>query len=106
MSETNNVIDISSRRPVTVHLESYHDDKVLVIKVVKDEFGLGLAKAKDLVESGPCDVGTFASRPDAERLKRMLEEAGGLVSLSAGPCLSPHYYSKWTLSAAGVYFSK
>ena len=82
MSETNNVIDISGRRPVTVHLESYDCNKVLVIKVIKDEFGLGLAQSKDLVESAPCAVGSFASRVAAERLKTMLEDAGATVCLS------------------------
>ena len=80
-TEPNNVVDISGRRPVTVHLLSYSLDKVLVIKVVKDEFGLGLADAKNLVESAPCEIRTYASRAAAERLKSLLEDAGATVDL-------------------------
>ncbi len=80
-TEPNNVIDISARRPVTVHLLSYNLDKVLVIKVVKDEFDLGLADAKTLVESAPCEVGTYQLKVAAERLKSMLEGAGATVEI-------------------------
>ena len=80
-TEPNKVVDIPSRRPVTVHLLSYSAHKVQVIKVVKDEFNLGLAVAKDLVESVPCEIGTYASRPAAERLKSILESAGAAVEI-------------------------
>jgi len=69
-----------SRRPITVRLESFDCNKVAIIKVIKDEFNLGLREAKDLVESSPIDVGTFASAA-AERLKVMLENAGATVEL-------------------------
>ncbi len=79
--ETNNVIDISGRRPVTVYLLSYNAYKVNVIKVVKDEFGLGLADAKTLVESAPCEVRTYRSKAAADRLKSELEGAGATVEI-------------------------
>ena len=80
-TEPNNVIDISARRPVTVHLLSYNVHKVEVIKVVKDEFHLGLADAKNIVESAPCEIVTYPSRAAAERLKSMLETAGATAEI-------------------------
>jgi len=73
----NNVVSLSARRPVTVHLMTY-DSKVMVIKVIKDEFDLGLADAKNLVESAPCEVVTYPSKAAAERLKSLLEVAGAV----------------------------
>ncbi len=75
------VVDISSHRPAIVYLRSYNQNKVQIIKVVKDEFGLGLAYAKSLVENAPCEVGSYASRTAAERFKAMLEGAGANVEL-------------------------
>ena len=75
------VVDISNHRPATVYLRSYNQNKVQIIKVVKDEFDLGLAHAKNLVENAPCKVGSFASRTAAERFKSMLEGAGANVEL-------------------------
>ncbi len=75
------IVDISTHRPATVHLLSYSAHKVQVIKVVKDEFDLGLADAKNIVESAPCEIVTYPSRAAAERLKSMLEGAGATVEL-------------------------
>ena len=75
------VVDISSYGPATVYLVSFTVNKVPIIKVVKDEFDLGLAEAKNLVESAPCEVGSFTSRTAAERFKTMLEDAGADVEL-------------------------
>ncbi len=75
------IVDISNYGPATVYLLAYNQNKIHVIKVVKDEFGLGLADAKNLVESAPCEVGSFTSRMDAERFKAMLEGAGANVEL-------------------------
>jgi large subunit ribosomal protein L7/L12 len=75
------VVDISKHRPATVYLQSYNQNKVHIIKIVRDEFGLGLADAKNLVENAPCEVGSFATRTAAERFKAMLEGAGADVEL-------------------------
>ena len=82
MSEDANIVNLSDHRPVTVHLLSYDGiDKVLVIKVVKDEFDLGLADAKKLVESTPCEIGTYPSKAGAKRLQSKFEGAGATVDL-------------------------
>ena len=81
MSNDDNIVNLSDHRPVTVHLLSYNENKVHTIKVVKDEFGLGLADAKNLVESAPCEVGTYQSKSAAERLKSELEAAGATAEI-------------------------
>ena len=76
-----NIVDISRHRPVTVFLRSFTQNKVEIIKYVKDEFDLGLADAKNLVESAPCEIGRFASRKAAQRFKAVLEGAGATVEI-------------------------
>lgn len=64
-----------------VMLESFGDQKIPVIKVVRSITGLGLKEAKDLVEGAPAAVKEGASKEDAEKWKKELEEAGATVSL-------------------------
>ena len=64
-----------------VHMKSFGENKVSVIKVVRAVTGLGLKEAKDLVESAPANVKEAASKDDAEELKKQLEEAGATVEL-------------------------
>jgi large subunit ribosomal protein L7/L12 len=64
-----------------VVLESFGDQKIGVIKVVRGATGLGLKEAKDLVEGVPSKVKEGLSKADAEKLKKELEEAGATVSI-------------------------
>jgi len=64
-----------------VVLESFGDNKISVIKVVRAATGLGLKEAKDLVEGAPGKVKEGISKEDAEKLKKELEEAGASVSV-------------------------
>lgn len=64
-----------------VVLESFGDNKIGVIKVVRAATGLGLKEAKDLVEGAPSKVKEAISKADAEKLQKELEEAGAKVSL-------------------------
>ena len=65
----------------TVVLESFGDQKIGVIKVVRGATGLGLKEAKDLVEGVPSKIKEGISKADAEKLKKELEEAGAKVSI-------------------------
>jgi large subunit ribosomal protein L7/L12 len=65
----------------TVVLESFGDQKIGVIKVVRGATGLGLKEAKDLVEGVPSKVKEGISKEDAAKLKKELEEAGATVSV-------------------------
>ncbi len=62
-----------------VVMESFGENKINVIKVVRTATGLGLKEAKDLVEGVPSKVKEGVSKEEAEKLKKELEEAGAKV---------------------------
>lgn len=64
-----------------VELTSGGDQKVAVIKVVKDVLGLGLKEAKDMVDGAPVMLKTGMKKEDAEKAKKDIEAAGGKVTL-------------------------
>lgn len=64
-----------------VHLASAGEQKIAVIKVVKEALGLGLKEAKDLVDGAPALIKDGVKKEDAEKLKKDIEAAGGKVEL-------------------------
>jgi large subunit ribosomal protein L7/L12 len=60
----------------TVILTSFGENKVNVIKAVRELTGLGLKEAKDLVDGAPKPVKEGVNKADAEAAKKKLEEAG------------------------------
>lgn len=65
----------------TVHLASSGEQKIAVMKVVKEALGLGLKEAKDLVDGAPVELKKDVKKAEAEELKKKLEEAGASVEL-------------------------
>ena len=65
----------------TVMLTAIGDNKVNVIKAVRELTGLGLKEAKDLVDGAPKAVKEGVSKADAEAAKKKLEEAGGKAEI-------------------------
>lgn len=65
---------------VNVELTEAGQQKIAVIKVVKEVLNLGLKEAKDLVEKAPVVVKENAKQEEADALKAKLEEAGATVS--------------------------
>lgn len=65
----------------SVVLEAAGDNKINVIKVVRELTGLGLKEAKDLVEGAPKPVKEGVAKAEAEDMKKKLEAAGGKVGL-------------------------
>ena len=65
----------------TVVLSSFGENKVNVIKAVRELTGLGLKEAKDLVDGAPKPVKEGVNKADAEAAKKKLEEAGGKVEI-------------------------
>ncbi len=57
------------------------DQKIKVIKVVREISGLGLKEAKDLVDNIPKPVKEGAPKEEAEEIKGKLEEVGATVEL-------------------------
>ena len=64
-----------------VELTEVGDQKVKVIKVVREATGLGLKKAKDVVDGAPKVLKTEVSKEEAENIKKQLEEVGAKVTL-------------------------
>ena len=64
-----------------VELTEVGDQKVKVIKAVKDATGLGLKEAKEVVDGAPKVVKEGASKEEAEDIKKKLEEVGAKVTL-------------------------
>ncbi len=64
-----------------VVLKAAGEKKIQVIKVVRAATGLGLKEAKDLVEGAPKTVKENIDKPEAEKLKKELEEQGATVEM-------------------------
>ena len=65
----------------TVMLAAFGDNKVNVIKAVRELTGLGLKEAKDLVDGAPKPVKEGVNKADAEAAKKKLEEAGAKAEI-------------------------
>lgn len=65
----------------TVELTSAGEQKIAVIKAVKEILGLGLKEAKDMVDSAPAVLKEGVKKAEAEELKAKIETAGGKITL-------------------------
>jgi large subunit ribosomal protein L7/L12 len=65
----------------TVELTASGEQKIAVMKVVKEVLALGLKEAKDLVDGAPSVLKEGMKKAEAEEFKKKLEEAGGKVTL-------------------------
>jgi len=65
----------------TVVLASAGEQKIAVMKIVKEVLGLGLKDAKDLVDAAPSTLKEGMKKEEANELKKKIEEAGGKVEL-------------------------
>lgn len=64
-----------------VVLKSAGANKLQVVKAVKEQTGLGLKEAKDIVDAAPSTVKEGVDKATAEALKKALEEVGAEVEL-------------------------
>ena len=64
-----------------VILTSAGDQKIKVIKVVREITGLGLKEAKELVDNTPKAIKEGVSKEEAEEIKAKLEEVGAGVEV-------------------------
>ncbi|MDE2333649.1 MAG: 50S ribosomal protein L7/L12 [Rhodospirillales bacterium] len=65
----------------TVILAGAGDKKINVIKEIRTITGLGLKEAKDLVEGAPKTVKEGATKDEAAKIKKVLEEQGATVEI-------------------------
>ena len=69
------------RATASVELSASGENKIAVIKVVKEVLGLGLKEAKDLVDAAPSMLKADMKKEEAAAFKKQLEDAGGKVTL-------------------------
>jgi len=65
----------------TVFLRKTGQRKLMLVKTLKEYFGIGLKEAKETVDCAPCVVIENTSIENAERLKAELEECGATVEI-------------------------
>lgn len=70
---------VDENAAVKVVLASAGEQKIAVMKVVKEVLGLGLKDAKDLVDAAPSTLKEGMKKEEANALKKQIEEAGGKV---------------------------
>lgn len=72
---------VEEKTEFDVELTAAGDNKIGVIKVVREVTEKGLKEAKDLVEAAPQIVKAGVAKAAAEEIKKKLEDAGGKVTL-------------------------
>ncbi|OGZ46296.1 MAG: 50S ribosomal protein L7/L12 [Candidatus Ryanbacteria bacterium RIFCSPHIGHO2_02_FULL_45_13b] len=71
----------AAKSTFNVELKSTGEQKIQVIKVLREATGFGLKEAKDLADAAPKVVKENASKEEAEELKGKLEAVGATVEL-------------------------
>jgi large subunit ribosomal protein L7/L12 len=72
---------VEEKTTANVELSASGENKIAVIKVVKELLALGLKEAKDLVDAAPSMLKADMKKEEAEALKVAIETAGGKVTL-------------------------
>ena len=72
--------EVEEKTTVNVVMTSAGAAKIAVIKAIREITGLGLAEAKALADNGG-NIKENVERPEGEKIKKQLEEAGATVEL-------------------------
>lgn len=72
---------VEEKSSFNVELTSSGDNKIAVIKVLRELTGLGLKDSKDIVDAAPKMIKEGVAKADAEAWKKKIEEAGGKATL-------------------------
>lgn len=73
--------EVDEKSDFDVEITSAGDQKINVIKAVREITGLGLKEAKDLVDAAPKVIKEKVAKAEAEDMKKKLEDAGASVTL-------------------------
>jgi len=73
--------EAEAKSAFTVELTAAGEQKIAVMKVVKEVLALGLKEAKDLVDGAPSVLKEGMKKAEADEFKKKLEEAGAKVTL-------------------------
>ena len=72
---------VEEKTEFAVVLSEVGEKKINVIKAVREVTSLGLKEAKDLVEGAPQTVKEGVSKDEAEKIKKVFEDAGAKVTI-------------------------
>ena len=72
---------VEEKDTFTVVLSSAGEQKIAVMKIVKEVLGLGLKDAKDLVDGAPATIKEGMKKAEADDIKAKIEAVGGKVEL-------------------------
>ena len=72
---------VEEKTSFDVVLEGFGDNKIAVIKAVREITSLGLKEAKEVVEGAPKAILEGVAKEAAEEAKAKLEEAGAAITL-------------------------
>ena len=74
-------VEVEEKTEFDVELTEVGSEKVKVIKVVREETGLGLKEAKEVVDNAPKMIKEAVDKATAEAIKAKLEEIGAKVTI-------------------------
>ncbi|OGI71462.1 50S ribosomal protein L7/L12 [Candidatus Nomurabacteria bacterium RIFCSPHIGHO2_02_FULL_35_13] len=74
-------VEVEEKSSFTVVLASSGEQKIAVMKVIKEVLSLGLKEAKDLVDAAPSTLKEGMKKAEADELKKKIEAAGGKIEL-------------------------
>ncbi|MFZ2256784.1 MAG: 50S ribosomal protein L7/L12 [Clostridiaceae bacterium] len=74
-------VEVEEKTEFDVVLAGVGDQKIKVIKVVRELTGLGLKEAKDLVDGAPKTVKEAVTKDEAEAMKAKLVEVGATIEI-------------------------
>ncbi|MBU3924362.1 50S ribosomal protein L7/L12 [Patescibacteria group bacterium] len=72
---------VEEKTEFNIELKAAGDQKIAVIKLVREVTGKGLKDAKDLVDAAPKMIKEKAGKAEAEEIKKKLEAVGATVEL-------------------------
>jgi len=81
MPAANGAAEVEEKTSFNVELTGAGDNKINVIKALREVTQLGLKEAKDMVDGAPKMVKEGAAKEEAENIKKKLEAAGAKVTL-------------------------
>ena len=79
------IYEVSQNETISVFdviLQSEGENKLQVVKAVKEQLGIGLGEAKELVDAAPSTIAKGVDRSTAEKLKLELESVGAEVKIN------------------------
>ena len=73
--------EVEEKTEFDVVLKSFGAEKIKVIKVAREQLGLGLKEAKDIVDGAPSTLKEGVSKEEAEKIAEAFKAAGAEIEI-------------------------